>query len=540
MTEQQYTIKRTDRRTYLVGHFNGQFQGRLDANKSDYHRVQYYDIEILRGFLKVDGKDIRHYEVGEEDKFRDEQLSITVFPDPLPTSVTNKGGRVSHYNLNFNEVKIKDYRLYHQIHDGKRVYGDISGELSGYLYHYEEEHVPVEQDVTTHGPSTTLLKDKKAVTEIKSGRGTSTELSPSSPPNAPPSSHGLGSDSTFYQEKENWNWLRILLVLLLLLLASWAVYIFSWQALIPIALLAAAVLLMTFAVGSALASLLLWFFRLAFLLLLVGIGVANYLDWQNNREELTNGKSTDAAGTPEAIEFRLVRDSLISHTVSWEDYAGTAYTTQLNIRSSTFTQAREFREGLHVGNRSESAYRAMMQAFYLNDNERLTPVYSALDSIRASHQLSPAHFAEVVVSLVQSLPYVLLLPETCDAGSYSDPFIHEYLDGAGPCQGQVKFGVHTPSEFVATLQGDCDTRTLFIYTILQHFNYRVAILGSTYWNHSLLAVDLPYAGASITVNGRRFVLWETTEPGQYPGRISTAQTDMSNWTITLLSEIILQ
>jgi hypothetical protein len=61
--------------------------------------------------------------------------------------------------------------------------------------------------------------------------------------------------------------------------------------------------------------------------------------------------------------------------------------------------------------------------------------------------------------------------------NYADNFIRNYLSSNdAKCDGYERFGINTPVEFIATLQGDCDTRTLLLYTILAHYGYDVALM----------------------------------------------------------------
>ena len=527
MAEQYTRIRKVRRESYVKGDFTGQFQGKLDEDKSYRDGRSFYDIEVLRGTLRVERGNIRHYQFGEPDDFVHEELSITAVPSPLPAEVYYKDGRVKNFLFDLKDIKIRNYRLYHQIYEGDAVFGDIGGELSGYMLHYDEE-VTIEVGKTSNEPGLA----ESSVNEDPSSPVKSNTTSP--PVDVPPFTTPPPYTSPTQPRRESrWSLLRILLAILLLITISWAIWTFGWQALIPIGLLLMVWLLVTFSVGSALASLLLWFFRLAFLLLLFGIGFSYYSDWQKQKTPLDEPEPADSSTEDDPV---LKRDSLIAHQLTWEDYAGNTYEGRFSVRSRYVDRARTNREELVLPIDEEQAYNSMMRQLHQFDREHLDSLYAVFDSIKLANQLSDSHFAEMIVSAVQSIPYVLMLPYECDARLYSDPFINRYLNSDGACIGNVDFGVHTPAEFVASLAGDCDTRTLFLYTVLDHFGYSVAVVGSTYWNHSLLAINLPYAGASTIINGRRYVLWETTEPKIIPGYVPAAQADMSRWTITLLSK----
>jgi hypothetical protein len=89
---------------------------------------------------------------------------------------------------------------------------------------------------------------------------------------------------------------------------------------------------------------------------------------------------------------------------------------------------------------------------------------------------------------------------------------------------------------MATLLGDCDSRTLLLYTLLSHYGYDVAIFSSEVYSHSLLGVVLPLEGAAYTFHNKRYVLWETTTTQMPPGIIAAPFNTLSNWRISLQSK----
>jgi hypothetical protein len=146
-------------------------------------------------------------------------------------------------------------------------------------------------------------------------------------------------------------------------------------------------------------------------------------------------------------------------------------------------------------------------------------------------------FAEVIVSCIQNIPYTLVLNKSCDPTLYNDKFIKDYLNSQkGDCIGNIKYGILSPSEFLENLEGDCDTRTLMLFTMLTHYGYDVAILSSDVYKHSLLGINLPYRGISKQINGKRYVLWETTAEGIPPGLIPAQIANTRNWYPSLLNK----
>ncbi len=95
-------------------------------------------------------------------------------------------------------------------------------------------------------------------------------------------------------------------------------------------------------------------------------------------------------------------------------------------------------------------------------------------------------------------------------------------------------GFLPPVEFLASMDGDCDTRVLLLFVVLAHYNYDVVMLGSELYSHSVLGIDLPISGASKIIGGRRYVIWETTQlpaTGIFPRELS----EMRFWDVNMTS-----
>ena len=106
----------------------------------------------------------------------------------------------------------------------------------------------------------------------------------------------------------------------------------------------------------------------------------------------------------------------------------------------------------------------------------LNLVYKELDFIRRDRSLSKRRFAEIVVSMVQNIPYNIIVQESCSLAQIRNDSVNEMILRGYECEGNVYAGVYSPLEFVKKMKGDCDSRTLFIYTVLKKFNYDVCSL----------------------------------------------------------------
>ena len=230
-------------------------------------------------------------------------------------------------------------------------------------------------------------------------------------------------------------------------------------------------------------------------------------------------------------------DYLIKRYREWKDYDGNIYQGYYTLRKSEIENAHKFKSNLQVNPTNRNSYDEIVFNLKENDKNKLNGVYKLLDSIQAINNLSKIKFAEMAVSFVQDIPYVLILDEDCDPKLYTDDFTKKYLSNPNAkCSGFQRFGINTPVEFLYNLNGDCDTRTLLLYTILSHYNYDVAMMSSEFYGHSILGINLPINGTAYNYNNQRYVLWETTTPNIKPGNIPNEISNLNNWRISLKSK----
>jgi hypothetical protein len=84
-------------------------------------------------------------------------------------------------------------------------------------------------------------------------------------------------------------------------------------------------------------------------------------------------------------------------------------------------------------------------------------------------------------------------------------------------------------------KGDCDTRAIVLFTILDHFNYDVAMLVSEEYGHCILGVNMPGTGTYKSHFGKRYYVWETTAKDFQLGQLPPEISNMQNWRIVLTS-----
>ena len=235
-----------------------------------------------------------------------------------------------------------------------------------------------------------------------------------------------------------------------------------------------------------------------------------------------------------------IPDTLISHFIKWRDYDSITYAITLSVTTTDLRISNEE----HNSFEPFSFYNSLTPIYNFLENSdqvKLGRVYSAFDSIRDANALNSTTFAKVIVSCIQSIPYYLVLDQSCNDNYSEDEFIYNYLQQCNSecCIGNTKYGVRSPVEFISDLKGDCDTRALIIYSVLKRFNYDVALLTSHHYKHAMIAVSFGNEvmdGLAININNRNFYLWETTSVGFLPGQVPGPNRNLSHWDVALLNE----
>ena len=227
-------------------------------------------------------------------------------------------------------------------------------------------------------------------------------------------------------------------------------------------------------------------------------------------------------------------DTLIINNRVWKDYLGDIHRMDIVLSKRDIRISRNNRNRNYMTN----GFSGLYQDLSIFNDALLERVYVSLDSLRLAKKMDEKTFAEAIVSMIQDIPYKLTLETDCAQGAQQSRFVMEYLNQCSEpcCLGNTKFGLQAPPEFLGNLYGDCDTRTLCLYTILKHFDYDVGIINSNQLAHSMLAINLPYKGVYKSYNNKRYYLWETTNAGFMPGYVPPDYNNMNLWEMELTSK----
>ena len=227
-------------------------------------------------------------------------------------------------------------------------------------------------------------------------------------------------------------------------------------------------------------------------------------------------------------EINSITYSIVSNFMKWYDYDGNYYNDYFKVRTSDFFNSQKLRN-----NTSQTNFNGLYRQLSNYDGDKLDLIYSTLSNIQYHHELNRKSFADVIVSFVQTIPYSFVIQSKCLDLYNSNTKAKLMIDDGTICHGEVLAGVYSPIEFMKTFVGDCDTRTLFLYTIFKKFNYDVVILNSDIYAHSILGLNLPSPGEYKSHLGKRYYTWETTNNGWTLGNVPPSNNNMSYWDVVL-------
>lgn len=554
------------RKTFLFGRLHGKYWGELDEVKEQAFKYsKFYDFNIY----EVEVKDAQYnketpFEISFDATFPRERL-----PALLPIVLKNNG---KEYSINIHEPQVGNVIFNHKLHqdEGKEVFGTIDADITGYLLDFIKESYVESIYIIENNPSqkNELIenKDEVIINSIEHPANRSSNINFKHFP----SSHtrnkltGKIERSGNYIRTEHYtpdfnntywgNWIynkpigatqqegclssgigtigtAIGLIYLILLLPH-LVFI------LPFILLPILFNLIPVKAWS-------WIFKIVGCLMLVAfvVSIISSFNTSTNtiipkpvvKEKLDEG--SQKIPIVDNVNDKKFKDTLITHFRTWKDYNNHVYSGSFWIKASAFNNAKKFKANLSISENTEHSYDKIVYMLKENDKQNLNGLYQLFDSIKNKNNSDLKSFAEIIVSFVQDIPYTVVLPEACDPNLYSDNFIRNYLSTVGAvCDGNERFGINTPVEFMATLKGDCDTRTLLLYTLLSHYGYDVIMLSSEFYNHSLIGINLPYDGPAFQYNNINYILWETTALGIKPGAIPNEISNLNYWRISLKSK----
>jgi hypothetical protein len=222
----------------------------------------------------------------------------------------------------------------------------------------------------------------------------------------------------------------------------------------------------------------------------------------------------------------IYSDSINVYQRSWKDFSRNTFDLSYSITTKAYKLSKLMKMNLTLPSpNTRQSYASYWGDVYgeVLDKEKIfiNEMADSLNTINASQTYTRSEFADVIVTFVQDIPYSYVFSsQSCDTTVI-------------PCVSGQLFGIHTPTEFLYTLQGDCDTRSIILCGVLRHFGYDARIAVSYAYAHALIVIDLNSNGDYISHQGKKYYFWETTATGWERGFIPPSCSDITKWKIAL-------
>ncbi|MCU0447922.1 MAG: hypothetical protein MUE85_23730 [Microscillaceae bacterium] len=256
----------------------------------------------------------------------------------------------------------------------------------------------------------------------------------------------------------------------------------------------------------------------------------DYLGGNSKNEIDYTDTLSNFAGKYDSIFPCYSHHKLVRHLCQWRNEQNQAYHGRFVLATQLACESEKHRQNLREPSDSSTYWGVVYAHLYANDYNKMPKVYEQFAQIAQSRRLNQYQFAEMVINFVQSMPYILIHPNSCEEDRGRNPFSDAYHRDRLPCLPNRRFGLQSPLEFMYNLKGDCDTRALFAYTVLGHFGYDVVVLGSS--RHAMLGINLPAQGYHLQHQGKKYFFWETTAKGYSLGMIPP-EFQKDNWSFSL-------
>lgn len=230
-----------------------------------------------------------------------------------------------------------------------------------------------------------------------------------------------------------------------------------------------------------------------------------------------------------------VRIDYLKHRLEWKDNKRRNYFGTFRIEKDHFSISRSKREKLEVQAQNSKEYWNKVYRTISEDNKiLLDKVIEEYKNIAKKNKLNRKQFADMIVTSVQNIPYYLVHDLSHkEAERQYGGFITEYHRSNKPCLEKMNFGLQSPAEFIGNLKGDCDTRSCFLYNVLNACGIPTIILASEQYGHAVIGVSGNYSGDFVKNKGIKYYAWETTNTGFVPGALSNECNNMRYWFVAL-------
>lgn len=228
-------------------------------------------------------------------------------------------------------------------------------------------------------------------------------------------------------------------------------------------------------------------------------------------------------------------DKLFINQHKWIDFKGNRYEEKFVASLNDYKKSNKFLNQLEIrqdyyfwGNLYKNA-----SDFEKTKMDSIRKMFIDLKPSNNIQALKPIDQLNAILTSIQAIPYYLVHEGSCQQSAYLSDFSRQYHQQNQPCKPNTKYGLSMPSEFIANFKGDCDTRALFLYSILKERGLDVAVLVSEQYGHAILGINIPGRGKYVTKNGKKYLTFETTSKGWKIGQLPPNCSNTRYWKVAL-------
>ncbi len=278
-------------------------------------------------------------------------------------------------------------------------------------------------------------------------------------------------------------------------------------------------------------------FQSALYLIIGLVLVKGGLSFLNSLLPVSDHRFSAVEGVTQTMQL-IDKDSVLVYSSNriWQDNYGSEYSGALTVRAADFIKLHNYIDAIPYKDPA-NFWGKLYERIDKKDSPYLDLVVAEFSRINKEKKLNQMEFAEMVVSCIQDIPYSFVFSETClPAENYEDSIKKVLEECPECCIGDIAYGIQNPVSFLQNLKGDCDTRTVLIYSILKYFNYDIAILNSDFYRHSIIGINLPAQGSHKIYRGKKYAVWETTSKYFEAGQLPYSFNDITHWNVVLTSK----
>lgn len=256
---------------------------------------------------------------------------------------------------------------------------------------------------------------------------------------------------------------------------------------------------------------------------------------EDDAEKTDDSDKTDE--TDESKKSDTLSKDVTAVVWDWLDYKSKHNKIKVVVKNADVTSAVVSRTNFFFNNDWGAFYRSL----HVKSLPAMMPLINAMKKNIKAKNLNYQQAMDYVVSSIQYIPYTLISDKNeCPCYLFEINFKNDCSprkDGRGCCNNVYPGAVYSPSEFLTQKTGDCDTKSLFAYSILKKLGFDVAVIVGEVDGgyHAMLGVNMlnpPVVTKYVKYNGKNYYPWEVTGGNSRLGDMRMWDT-WRNWSVAL-------